>query len=258
MLQQLLSENDYLKELADLVQSRAENPGDQPGSAITRKVLEVLAELSKHRNEYFADKLELANMEWHARQIQVKILGLAGVENAEALGDSKLWGEEERKEKLPEKLRQGLAAMINLFTVPTFSTFSPFYHRNLLDKGIAALEEKENLSATVRQSVRECAEKLLKEAFAEDSQPHYLLRDPSSETRPVRGSDLFTLSFINQDGTIDHKLLVYYEELRLWGQSNAESGYRDLSNLIETIVPEALGIRAAKAKVRVDSNSYEL
>lgn len=257
MLQQLLSENDYLKELADLVQSRAENPGDQPGSAITRKVLEVLAELSKHRNEYFADKLELANMEWHARQIQVKILGLAGVENAEALGDSKLWGEEERKQELPEKLRQGLAAMINLFTVPTFSTFSPFYHRNLLDKGIAALEEKE-ISATVRQSVRECAEKLLKEAFAEDSQPHYLLRDPSSQS-PVRGEDLFTLSFINQDGTIDHKLLVYYEELRLWGQDNSNIGYRDLSKLIEeTIVPGALGIRAAKAKVQVDSNPYEL
>lgn len=252
---QLESANSYLRELADLVQTKTDHPGDKPGLVITSKVLKVLAELSRRRTEYFADKLELAKMEGDARQIQVTIL--AGAEDAEALGNSNLWGEEERKEELPEKLRQGLAAMVNLFTVPTFSTFSPFYHRDLLDKGIAALEEKENRSATVQQCVRKCAETLLKEAFAEDSQPHYLLRDPSSQS-PVRGSDSFTLSFINRDGTIDHKLLVYYEELRLWGQNNSDIGYRDLSNLIETIVPGALGIRKAEARVRVDSNSYEL
>ena len=237
MLQQLLSENDYLKELADLVQSRAENPGDQPGSAITRKVLEVLAELSRHRNEYFADKLELANMEWHARQIQVKILGLAGVENAEALGDSKLWGEDRAKTGAPGEIKARPCLNDQFIHCTNFYIF-PILPSKFTRKGDCGSRRK-RISATVRLSVRECAEKLLKEAFEEDSDLITCFSHPSSQS-PVRGEDLFTLSFINQDGTIDHKLLIYYAELRLWGrQDNSNIGYRDLSKLIEeTIVPE--------------------
>lgn len=245
---QLSSANCYLKELADFVQI-----GGKSGSVLTEKVMMVLGDLSSHRSEFMADKLELAKMEHDVRQIQSKILELACVKNSDELANSILWTAEEQEKEICEKLRQGFASMINLLTARTFATFSPYYHSKLLEKGIESLNEKDK---EVRHRVRDEAEKLLKEAYNQDNQAHFLLRDPSSQMSS-KGFDLFTLSFIQEDGTIDHKLLIYFSVLNLWGENGSKEGYRSLSTLVEKMIPGAKGIRA-EANVRVDSNSYSV
>ncbi len=236
----LHSNNTVLREFAAFVR-------DKSGPVIITKALEVLANIEQNRATYFEDKEQLARMEYDVKFISYKILHTRG-----------LWSEQEKQERLPQKLQQILASMANLLTVRTLllSKVWAYYHRDLLATAVVAVDPA---NVDLRKFVRDYAETLLKQAYQEDHKPHYLLRDPTSLTNK-HGVEKIVCSCIMPDGTVSHRAFTYaqYKDAFVWTDDESLKCSKSMLSLIKALLPDAIPVTYSPERATKFSYSYSI
>lgn len=236
----LHSNNSHLNELASLVNSLQPDDTKPIGSLLTNKVVSVFGKLKEAQGSYHQNIPQRTKMQADVQHLKDKILELSCAKDA--------WSDDEKKQGLPQKLKQGLDALTKIVSskVDLLDDLEQFYHGDILKKAIAALPKADKIGETLtsRDMIRKFIDDTLKTNLNKDSKAHYLLRESSTQpTTP--GVESITLSFIDLKGDINHQLFTYVHETKMWIDNKNELQSLNLKSLIIRVVGEdSLGIRA--------------